>query len=218
MAVLILSSSRGGSTIFTEFLRRHPGLRHLPGEINPLLRLAGFTDTGSDAMTAAQAESPAALRLRVLMEEQVGRYGPVSPGQMVADVRERLRWQWPHLAVAEEQVEAAVAAAWSLRDDSEAFTAAILKNIQQKVPIHAGLYDLPQQGPLPAPPHHDILEEPPFILFAPWQRRGEGPLIIKTPSNAYRLPFFHRFFEGTKILHLTRNPAAAINGLMDGWL
>jgi hypothetical protein len=44
-------------------------------------------------------------------------------------------------------------------------------------------------------------------------------VLLKTPSNAYRLPFFERLFPNARIrvLHLTRNPAASINGLFDGW-
>lgn len=219
MAVLILSSSRGGSTIFTEFLRRHPGLVHLPGEINPLLRLANLgypqSGTGSDALGAGQATGPNAEKLRMLLEAQCGGYGEISPEQMVADVQERLSWQWPHRQVPRAQVEAAVQQAWPHQKDFERFTLEIVNALG----LDAGLYDLPQRGEPPLP-HPDILEEPPFILFAPWQRRQTGPLIIKTPSNAYRLPFFQRFFapEPLRILHLTRNPGAAINGLMDGWL
>lgn len=43
--------------------------------------------------------------------------------------------------------------------------------------------------------------------------------MIKTPSNAYRLGFLRALFPGARIrvLHLTRNPAASLNGLYDGW-
>jgi len=45
------------------------------------------------------------------------------------------------------------------------------------------------------------------------------PFVFKTPSNAYRLPFLRALFPNARlqVLHLTRNPAAAINGLVDGW-
>lgn len=219
MVVLILSSSRGGSTIFTEFLRRHPGLRHLPGEINPLLRLSGLgfpaSGSGSDALDVSHFSQ--AEPLKAAIEAQAGGYGPVTQTQMVADVCERLTWQWPQWPVSRSQVERAVADAWEFTGDAERFTQEILRNLGPE--IHPGLYDLPRNDE-PPPPHPTILEEPPFILFSPWRRHAKGPLIIKTPSNAYRLPFYRRFFADTplKILHLTRNPAAAINGLIDGWL
>jgi hypothetical protein len=69
-----------------------------------------------------------------------------------------------------------------------------------------------------------LIEEPPFVLPRPWRTAGERELetkalVIKTPSNAYRLPFIRALFPNAaiKIVHLTRNPAASINGLYDGW-
>ena len=68
------------------------------------------------------------------------------------------------------------------------------------------------------------MEEPPFILIRPWQSPSQQeirnrPLVIKTPSNAYRLPFFADFFsrQRLRLLHLRREAAASINGLYDGW-
>ncbi|MEC7986435.1 MAG: hypothetical protein VX278_14815, partial [Myxococcota bacterium] len=70
----------------------------------------------------------------------------------------------------------------------------------------------------------NIIEEPPFVLIAPWKIASVAdlqtkPLVIKTPSNAYRIPFFRDFFQQQtlKILHLKRRAEHAINGLMDGW-
>jgi hypothetical protein len=46
------------------------------------------------------------------------------------------------------------------------------------------------------------------------------PLLLKASMDAYRIPFLRRLFPDARlrIIHLTRNPAAAINGLIDGWL
>ena len=58
----------------------------------------------------------------------------------------------------------------------------------------------------------------------PWEpARAEDlrsrPLVIKTPSNAYRLEALRLLFPAARcrIVHLTRNAAASINGLYDGW-
>ena len=40
--VIVGSSSRGGSSIFAELLRRSPHLLHFRGETNPFLRLNGW--------------------------------------------------------------------------------------------------------------------------------------------------------------------------------
>lgn len=73
------------------------------------------------------------------------------------------------------------------------------------------------------PPSNTILEETPFIVIRPFKVVNEDlynkPLLIKTPSNNYRLEFWKRFFPNAchKIIHLTRHPGASINGLIDGW-
>ncbi|RME25204.1 MAG: hypothetical protein D6798_09480, partial [Deltaproteobacteria bacterium] len=84
---------------------------------------------------------------------------------------------------------------------------------------------LPGVGESPAPLQGPILEEPPFVLVGPRRRPTDDelarlPLVIKAPSNAYRLSFLQALFPRARlrILHLTRNPAASINGLVDGWL
>ena len=76
-----------------------------------------------------------------------------------------------------------------------------------------------QLGEIPS-----LIEEPPLVLITPWKRPSieelkTKPLVIKTPSNAYRLPFLRAFFanQRLRIIHLKREPAAAINGLYDGW-
>jgi hypothetical protein len=102
---------------------------------------------------------------------------------------------------------------------------------------HGGLqvspwyYDVPRtmlrRLALPVPrgaPDDLVVEEPPFVLNPVWRRAQESdlpakPLVIKAPSNAYRMEFLRALFPNARItvLHLTRNPGAAVNGLFDGW-
>jgi hypothetical protein len=214
--ILILSSSRGGSTIVTETLRQSQILVHLPGEINPLLRLCGLafpeSQSGSDALDSSHPTS----QLEAMLLRQTGRYGPSSLAQLVEDCSERLCWQWPDRTFQREQLEHAVLKALQALSSQEAFTRSLLTALD----LPFDFYDLG----LPQNPPHDpvtIIEEPPFILFSSWQHTApspSAPLLIKTPSNAYRLPFFQKLFKNFRVLHLTRNPAASINGLLDGWL
>jgi hypothetical protein len=100
-------------------------------------------------------------------------------------------------------------------------------------PVDPWCYDLPSElvrsasatDPPTAPPGRLLIEEPPFVLTEGWRPATRDdllskPLVIKTPSNAYRMGFLRALFPNASIgvLHLTRNPAAAINGLLDGWL
>jgi hypothetical protein len=93
-------------------------------------------------------------------------------------------------------------------------------------------YDLPRamlEAAFPAerpggPPRGPLVEEPPFVCPRPWRRASADQLdgmalVVKTPSNAHRIPFLRALFPNARVrlIHLTRNPAAAINGLFDGW-
>ena len=248
--VIVASSSRGGSSMFVETLRRSPALLNLQAEFNPFLSLVGRTwpesGTGSDALDPSHAALSAADR--ALFEQElladccVG--GAVSiedegvAERLVGDVCWRLVAQWPcedfELDWLEAQVRAALAlhrAAFDLVD----FHLTVLERVRVRHPaVDPWFYDLEEgrirarfpELPVPeGPPGAQILEEPPFVLVGPRrvpsiEELGRLPLILKAPSNAYRLPFLVALFPAARmrVLHLTRNPAAAINGLVDGWL
>jgi len=75
------------------------------------------------------------------------------------------------------------------------------------------------------PPHGArIIEEPPYVKpFAlkpqPLDQIGNSILLLKTPSNAYRMAFVESIFPNADFQHilLWRQPEATINGLLDGW-
>ncbi len=102
-------------------------------------------------------------------------------------------------------------------------------------PINPYFYDLPLElirrrhpsiSPIDGPPCAALcLEEPPFIVpkpkIFPEQTHGtDGSLLLKSSSNCYRLEFMQSLYPNARFsfIYLTRNPAAVINGLMDGWL
>ncbi|XYI01395.1 sulfotransferase [Sorangium sp. So ce1128] len=120
-------------------------------------------------------------------------------------------------------------------EDAATFHALFLNRARQIYPwIIPHHYDIdrrlidrfgPAPMPAPGPPGDVLIEEPPFVIIQPWRLADEASLesralVIKTPSNAYRLPYFRALFPNAtvQIVHLVRNPAAAINGLYDGWL
>ncbi|MER6010848.1 sulfotransferase [Streptomyces bluensis] len=242
--LVIASSSRGGSSMVTETLRASRALVHLQAEINPFLRLAGLgfpeSGTGSDQLDAAHVATltPAA---RELLDEELARdVGTVAdvpdPEQFSLDVAWRFAVQWPTLSLDPLAVAARVrqmlpsTSPW----DPAAVTLTVLRDLhQQGVAVSPWYYDLPRDllhreafgTPSPRAPGQLIVEEPPFVLARPWRRAGSADLrdktlVIKTPSNAYRLDFLRALFPNARlrVLHLTRNPAAAVNGLYDGWL
>ena len=107
--------------------------------------------------------------------------------------------------------------------------------IAQGHAINPYYYDLPRDSiqrrhpsmpRIEGPPCSALcLEEPPFIVPKPkvFPKPGSGIapcLVLKSSSNCYRLEFMQSLYPNARFsfIHLTRNPAAVINGLMDGWL
>ncbi len=234
--VLIGCSSRGGSSVFTEMLRHHAGMIHLPGEINPFLAMADLTwplsGTDSDALDATHATPSAVQRLSLAFAHQAGRPAETpNRARMARDLVWRLTAQWPDVSFDPAKISRCVDSALSVPN---ADYAALLQAVRTTYPgvnpwyadldpqrIQACFPDLPEPK---GPPCESIIEEAPFVMTQPWRPVTDmdlqtQPFVFKTPSNAYRLPFFRAVFPNARIqlLHLTRNPAAAINGLVDGW-
>ncbi len=239
--VLIASSSRGGSSVFAELLRRCGGMLHLQAEINPFFTLAGAdplsTGTGCDHIPAGWPIDQD--RLDHDLSFDVGELDPGPPDLRVwaGDLAWRLQLAWPQAEVDPEEVRGWLRAAWAAAGPGDLEHAVlrthelVLRAAAQALPsLNPMFYDIPTDpAGLPAPPPDGppgpaVLEEPPFVAARPWRRAERAalrarPLVIKTPSNAHRLPFLCGLFPRARVrvLHLRRNPAAAINGLVDGW-
>jgi hypothetical protein len=215
--VVVVSSSRGGCTLLGELLRRCPSLLALPAENNPYVVIAQL-----GASDPAQVVAGEIARV-------VGR--PAEHADVAAYALEwawRLTAQWPGLDVAPQEI-----AVW-VREAFPATPTAVAAHVVARAREHdprvdPRRYDLtadPAHGPPPAGPPGDLLVEmPPFVVPRPWRRARPAelatcPLVLATPRNAYRVSFLRRLFPGARlrVLHLLRNPAASINGLIDGWL
>ncbi|MHC3470875.1 sulfotransferase [Streptomyces sp. 7R007] len=242
--LVIASSSRGGSSMLTETLRASQDLLHLQAEINPFLRLVDLvppaSGTGSDRLDAGHLDALLPSARHLLDQELACDAGTASAGgdpeQLALDIAWRLTVQWPHLPL--DPLEIAAQARKLLSrvppPDAAEVTLAMLRHLhRQGLEVSPWYYDLPHDllrregfgAPSPRAPGPVLVEEPPFVLARPWRRvtpadLRERTLVIKTPSNVHRLDFLRALFPNARmrILHLTRNPAAAVNGLYDGWL
>lgn len=247
--VVVASSSRGGSSMLSELLRASEGLVHLRAEVGPFLRLAGLayptSGTGSDRLDAVHAHRLVGERRATLADDLSHDAGVPCPtvddDRFGHDVAWRILVQWPHLdldplAVARTAQETLAATrldeGWGRAElrDPVVFQHRLLAALcRQGAPLSPMLYDMPRPpaGGLPGrltAPGGEVVEEPPFVLPRGWRHAAPSdldtkPLVIKTPSNAYRLGFLRALFPTARIrvVHLVRNPAAAINGLVDGW-
>ncbi|WP_404954570.1 sulfotransferase [Streptomyces sp. 147326] len=168
--------------------------------------------------------------------------GTAGDEQFALDVAARLVMQWPELPFEPHALYGTVRTVLSRHAPAgiaglsglHRFHLDLLQELgRQGLMADGWFYDLPRrllQGAMarPAPagaPGASLLEEPPFIVPTPWRRAdcealAQRPLVIKAPSNAYRFGFLRALFPNARfrVVHLTRNPAAAVNGLHDGWL
>ncbi len=234
--VLLVSSSRGGSSVFSEALRRLPGTLHLRAEINPFLRVAGFgwPDSGedSDALTPSSRGDADAFARQLAWD--IGAHADHQP-DLDRDLAWRLRVQWPALPLDDDALLKLIREVTGApADDLVGFHLRLLQRVRAAWPgLNPHAYDLdrgallaafPDVRPPDGPPGAVVLEEPPFVAIGPWRRAtaeelATRPLVVKAPSNAFRLSWYRAMFPQARVrlLHLVRNPAAAINGLYDGW-
>jgi len=249
--VLIASSSRGGSSVVAEILRRNYRLLHFPAEINPYLRLSGHawpvSGSGSDRLEVEHLGDLQALEALLAADAGQPLEGDLDPADeeaFASSLYWRLSLQWPIDRFREDQVydlmcetfrELRRNYGWKKKTfpDPSLFHALFLRRVRVFHPnVNPWYYDLPPHllrrhcpniPPSITAPSPVIVEEPPFVTIVPWRRATlsdlRRPLVIKTPSNVYRLPFLQALFPRAvfRIIHLTRNAAAAINGLYDGW-
>ncbi|MFD9317589.1 sulfotransferase [Streptomyces sp. NPDC060053] len=206
-----------------------------------------YEDT-SDRLTAADLEAlDPALRavLGAELAQDVGTAVDMIDDESYAyQVAWRLTVQWPelpldplHLSQRALDVLRRVRAreGWAPGElpDVPGYFLALLRELgRDGVSIDPWYYDLPRSllretapdGPTRRAPAATLVEEPPFVVPRPWERAtpdtAHRPLVIKTPSNVHRLGFLRALFPAARfrLVHLTRNPAAAVNGLYDGWL
>ncbi len=247
--VVILASSRGGSSLLFDILRSTGAFLSLRGEHSTLYKLNGLglpDDPDAHDGTIAPGGDPGgfleALRAEVTTG-LIGRQPSVRPDAktQAGAVLRTLAQQWPGCPFG-------VAEAWEIvyraicRVTDRGYPSAeylLLQVIRQLRDcgwqIDPGYYDIApalvrEEFPeLPRPvgppsPDTKTLEAPPFLVPATAETLTEAdldrPLLLKASLDAYRIPLLHEIFPTSRLrfIHLTRNPAAAINGLVDGWL
>lgn len=234
--VVILSGSRGGSSLFKEALARHPRIASLDGELDPLLVLSGNgfnQNSDSDGLDRlAHAEE---LASNILDEISFASPALLDNGALLRKWTNRLLLQFPlHFleAGAERRLQQALKSALSQFDSGDrrseaSLQALVLSTVFDDQPWRIGFYD--GKGAAAAGLHFDEalkIEEPPFVVPA-LRRRPLGPadvsdavLLFKSPSDAYRIGIHEQLFPQAEVsyVHLTRGFAQSVNGLMDGWL
>lgn len=244
---IVVGSPRGGTSVVHHLLRSAAGAVAPLGEHRPLFTLAGWNFPDATRELECIEDMPLAPGEREALLDEIAFECWGEPNlEPSAEQRLRFAWswalrfqlQWPDLGAdlewVAERVEAVVAALQKrgIELGGENVTAAALRALLDSgVPLDPHLYaladrlrrdlftDVPESGP---PRGGTILEIPPFLAAGPRHRprpATAGTLVLKASSDAHRLPTLRRLFAGRQVhwLHLTRNPLAVVNGLLDGW-
>jgi hypothetical protein len=251
--LVVISSSRSGSSLLYHLLSGHPATLAPQGEEITFYKLAGLGlleklgDSHAIANDISFSRSDReALAMDILRD--TGRpYTSASNQdfpveQYLVDSIQRLILQWPEIDFNSDELYRAAQnilgkhlhAGGAPFDPFLYWLDLLSALIAQGHPINPYYYDLPHdiiRSRHPAIPHNEgppsssiCLEEPPFIVPKPKvfpDRVGKDDcLVLKSSSNCYRIEFMQSLFPNARysFIYLTRNPAAVINGLMDGWL
>jgi hypothetical protein len=230
--LVILTSSRSGSTVFKEALGRHPDVAVLDGEMEPLLALSG-NGFGHDRACASDAlaclRNPDALADNIFDGLTLASAESAPREELEARWCKRMLLQFPALFATPEACAAlrrSLGEALAQAADGAAGQA-VLERVFGLCRWRIDYYD-GAAGPGQCRPFDEAakLEEPPFVQPDPYRRRfteddaGARLLLFKTPSDAYRPGLHQQLFPRAEVryLHLTRAYAPCVNGLMDGWL
>jgi hypothetical protein len=240
---VVLGSPRGGTSVFKQVLGGLRGALSLPGEHRLFFTLLGLNhpDHGRSDECVESGRLDTAQReflLRNLLFECRGEdiIEPTTEEweRYAWDWALRLRLQWPEVVDAplEELVAVVRDAVLGERRGPEPALDVLRALRAHGLPVDPYRYDLDDDAvrevfpgiPVPTgPPGGAIVEISPFLALRPQRRPrldDERPvLVIKASSDAYRVPLLHELFTGWTLreLHLTRNPLASVNGLLDGW-
>lgn len=230
--------------MFGELLRRSPDLLTFSAEINPHVTIPTLGSGGGCNVLADPAPwSGAGAGLAALRDElanDLGRPAATVDLPALADhVAWRLTMQWPAAPIDPEQVGEWVAAVMQRpgadpAHDRRAFLLNLLPAVMAVHPqVNPYRYDVadaavrpafPEVEPPQGPTAEPVVEMAPFVLPRVWQRAdateaATKTVVATTPRNSFRIPLLASAFPNARlrIIHLTRNPAAAVNGLRDGW-
>lgn len=218
--VVILGSSRSGSSLLFQMLAQSGAFWAQAGEETPLFRVNNLgwvrDKRDSDALSSILPEdSKAALRRDLYIE--LGGYGNL------ARWARRLLWQWPDQDIRLQDLVELSRTYIEKNDPTAAWV-----DVVQRLGLEDSFYDLPgfhsrRHSPINVPNY--FFEEPPYVApgvidCAFRENLKSRPLLLKTSTHAYRLPLLRTIFPKSRfhLIVLTRNPAGSINGLMDGWL
>lgn len=229
---VLLAASRSGSSFLFRALSSSGALLAPTGEETPFFRMAGIGNFDgvdySDEILKAPSEEALDAAGSLLLQDVGLRESRLSDRESFAKaILRRFAIQWPDIPARDrEALEAGLLTRLqSLSPGFSRWRDFYLEWIEELrkrgLPVSAEPYDA---ASAPRPPTR-LLEEPPLIIPEPMlpitrELAAMRPLLLKTSTHVYRIPLLRALFPLARFrwILLTRNPAASISALMDGWL
>ena len=233
--LVILTSSRSGSSLVKKILGQHPDIASLSGETEPFLTLSenGFSFT-SDSDVIKELVHKDNLLNNIFDDLGVSSSELCDIETIKNRWRKRFLIQFPELFSNEKNYEQLL----------QSIDISLIKikneNIKEEIKIHKTILDEVFKDDPWRINYYDgyedlssvkifnetKIEEPPFVTPSLYKRAFTTEdtknkiLLFKTPQDCYRIGMYEQLFPNAKIkyIHLTRGFAQTINGLMDGWL
>ncbi|MGZ3690742.1 MAG: hypothetical protein ACXVAX_04525 [Pseudobdellovibrio sp.] len=229
--VVILAGPRTGSSFLFEALSRSGSFLTLDGEDTPLFRKQGLgilTNLNYSDHVAQNEYNTS--QLDGFFEEAQTQLGVLQTSASKSEnyaknIIWRLKLQWPHLQdlISDKALTEKVTSSLQKNEKNYAtFYSELLTDLRQidgRIDLNfysAGNPDLTIENA--------YFEEPPYIVPKPKlpleKAHLDFPLLLKTSTGTYRTDFLKDLFPKAEFrwICLSRNPAASINGLIEGWL
>ena len=213
--LLVASAPRGGSSLLFDVLRHHEATCSLDGEHDRWYELNGicYPAFDSDVVPADFDAFDRDALLTDLLAEVGATDRTGDRTHRVDNTLLRLPLQFPGRELPYREIRDAL------------LDGASLEEVLGDLGLSPLQYDEYADRDAERPFETETIEDRPFVTSHDHKRAlatddFERTLVLKASGDAYRLPWIRdRLFPETEIdlVHLTRNPAASINGLYDGW-
>ena len=235
--VVILTASRGGSSLFKEALTRSTELLFTSGEESPFLTLTEneFPFVDSDKLLPGKIKRKDELISNIFddLGLRLTSVDELELDEFIELMRKRLLLQLPssELNLSSENLESIFVRLfedhrfWAGNYD-ELIRKFLIELTKGKNKKWLFFYDTFLNGPKEL--HYPLefkIEDTPFVVPKLKQKLKksdlqEHSLVFKTPQNSYRIGMFEELFPNANIkyVHMTRGFAQSVNGLMDGWI
>jgi hypothetical protein len=206
--ILIVGSSRSGSSSLHKILSSHPQINALSGEDSTYSKIFSGCEVNLANINDSLAHSHNSIRNG--MELLISEVGRSSDEKINAhDWLMRFSLQWPLFFLKTSNEELLKLASNFLS----------YENFLSQFDIDLNLYENNTNSSEFKP--EIIIEDLPFIFPSKriFQKENRNILLLKASSNVYRLKEIEQIFSKAKIhyLYTNRNPEECINGLYDGW-